>query len=71
MHPFLARVAILLRQGLIAGERLHSRHGACSHVLDLEELFQFVLGHPVALIAVMVVLHTGIHSIIDIGALLE
>ena len=71
MHSLLARFAILLRQGLIAGERLHSRHGARSHVLDLEKLFQFVLGHPVALIAVMVVIHTCIHSIIGIGALLE
>ena len=70
-HPLLARLAILLCQGLIARERLHSGHGARAYVLDLEELFQVVLGHPIALPAVMVVIHTGFHSIIAFSTLLE
>ena len=37
-QSLLARYTILLGQGLIAGERLHSGHGG-SHVLDLEEFF--------------------------------
>ena len=69
-HSFFARFAILLSQGLIAGERLHSGHGACSHVFDLEELFQVVLSHPVALFAVMVVIHTGLHPIVALITLI-
>ena len=70
-HPLLARLAILLCQGLIAGERLNSGHSTRSYVFDLEELFQFVLGHPITLPAVMVVIHTGFHSFIAFNTLFD